>query len=292
MFELEESKDIHGFLILNRERFEKELLSVAVNVRDKINEIHLIGNINLLDNAHQLILLVVNQKEKEVMEFAQKEGILWAKHAMTLSFKLEWIRAIRKTFWSFLELFDGMNSVDKKSQEFYAETSTYNELIDSFINNFFISYSTYKDELIEKQRTLVNKLSVPIIPITPDVSILPLIGTIDSNRANVIEEKVLFEVGRLRIKTLIMDLSGIAKMDNDAIELFLKLLNGITMMGSKLIITGLRPEIVSNMMKLNVDFGTKVTTRATLQNALQDYLKIDQLNNNDTLEDLFSKVIQ
>lgn len=165
-------------------------------------------------------------------------------------------------------------------------------MIDSFINNFFISYSSYKDELIEKQRTLVNKLSVPIIPITPDVSILPLIGTIDSNRANVIEEKVLFEVGRLRIKTLIMDLSGIAKMDNDAIELFLKLLNGITMMGSKLIITGLRPEIVSNMMKLNVDFGTKVTTKATLQKALQDYLKIDQLNSNDTLEDLFSKVIQ
>ncbi|WP_010093378.1 STAS domain-containing protein [Ornithinibacillus scapharcae] len=268
-----QTEDLHNFLILNRNIFEEKLLSEAVNVRDKIKEIHLIGNINLLDNAHQLVLLVVDQREEEVRQFAKKEGIVWAKHAMTLSFKLEWIRAIRKTFWVFLHQFDLLSGKQvKDSAAFYTETSNYNELIDTFTNSFFISYSKYKDELIEKQRKLVNNLSVPIIPITPNVSILPLIGTIDTSRANVIEEKVLLEVGRLRIQTLIMDLSGIAEMDNEAIKLFLKLLDGITMMGSQLVITGLRPEIVRNMIKLDIEFGAKATTKASLQKALQDYL--------------------
>jgi rsbT co-antagonist protein RsbR len=282
--------DIHEFLVVNRSYFEEKLLSVAVNVRDKINEIHLIGNINLLDNAHQLILLVVDQREDEVKEFAKKEGIVWARHAMTLSFKLEWIRAIRKTFWEFLFQFDVLNGkTEKDSETFYTETSKYNELIDSFTNGFFISYSKYKDELIEKQQKLVDNLSVPIIPITPDVCILPLIGTIDTNRANIIEEKVLLEVGRLRIKTLIMDLSGIAEMDNEAIKLFLKLLDGVTMMGSKLVITGLRPEIVRNMIKLDMEFGSKANTKASLQKALQDYLIIDTgKTQKDPLANLFS----
>lgn len=281
MSDFKKSENIHEFLEVNRSLFEEKLLSVAVNVRDKINEIHLIGNINLLDNAHQLVLLVVDQKEEEVKAFARKEGMVWAKYAMTLSFKLEWIRAIRKTFWEFLHQFDVLtDNREKKSDIFYSETSMYNELIDSFTNGFFISYSRYKDELIEKQQKLVNNLSVPIIPITPDVSILPLIGTIDTNRANIIEEKVLLEVGRLRIQTLIMDLSGIAEMDNEAIKLFLKLLDGVTMMGSKLVITGLRPEIVRNMINLDVEFGTKETTKATLQKALQDYLKFDTIKIN------------
>jgi rsbT co-antagonist protein RsbR len=270
------SEEIHKFLEINRSLFEEKLLSFAVNVRDKINEIHLIGNINLLDNAHQLVLLVVDQKEQEVKAFAKKEGMVWAKHRMALSFKLEWIMAIRKTFWEFLHRFDLENNITNKTSDvFYTETSKYNELIDSFTNGFFISYSNYKDELIEKQQKLVNNLSAPIIPITPDVSILPLIGTIDTRRANIIEEKVLSEVGRLRIQTLIIDLSGIAEMDNESIKLFLKLLDGVTMMGSKLVITGLRPEIVRSMINIDVEFGSKANTKASLQKALQDYLKVD-----------------
>ncbi|GIO26188.1 STAS domain-containing protein [Ornithinibacillus bavariensis] len=284
-----QSNDIHEFLVHNRPLFEESLLNEAVNVRDKINEIHLIGNINLLDNAHNLVLLVVDQKEEEVNSFARKEGIVWAKYSMTLSFKLEWLRAIRKTLWEFLFHFDVLSGkTEKLSDDFYKETSHYNELIDSFINGFFISYSKYKDELIDRQQKLVNNLSAPIIPITPDVSILPLIGTIDTNRANVIEEKVLFEVGRLRIQTLIMDLSGIAEMDNEAIKLFLKLLDGVSMMGSKLVITGLRPEIVRNMIKLDVEFGTKATTKATLQKALQDYLPVDK-SSKESNNHLFSR---
>ncbi|MUK89878.1 STAS domain-containing protein [Ornithinibacillus sp. L9] len=266
--------DIREFLIINRGVFEENLLNEAVNVRDKIDEIHLIGNINLLDNAHKLVLLVVEEDYEEVTNFAKQEGVLWAKFSLTLAFKLEWLQAIRRTLWKFLREYDVLSGNIDVGEHFYDMESKINDSIDMFLNGFFISYSKYKDELIESQRKLVDNLSVPIIPITPSVCILPLIGTIDTYRSQIIEEKVLMEIGKLRIQTLIMDLSGIAEMDSESIKLFLKLLDGISMMGTKSVITGLRPEIVRDIVKLDISFGSKADTKGSLQKALRDYLNI------------------
>ncbi|WP_090867196.1 STAS domain-containing protein [Oceanobacillus limi] len=266
---------IHDFLVANKAIFEENLLNEAVNVRDKIDEIHYIGNINLLKNAHKLVLLFVDEDVDEVTRFAKQEGVLWAKFSLTLAFKLEWLQAIRRTLWRFLREYDIHSGQIETNDQFYELESRINDLVDLFLNSFFISYSKYKDELIEAQRKMVDNLSVPIIPITPSVCILPLIGTIDTYRASIIEEKVLIEIGKLRIQTLIMDLSGIAEMDHEAIKHFLKLLDAISMMGAKSVITGLRPEIVREMVKLDIDFGSKADTKGSLQMALKDYLNMD-----------------
>ncbi len=265
-------KDIRTFLKANRDIFEKRLLVQAKTVKDKIEEIKAIGNINLIANAERLVLLVVDEADEEVDLFAKQEGGLWAKYALTLSFKLEWVQAIRRTLWEFLYEWDKLNQHKRAAEDFYQMEEKTNQLIDQFLNGFFISYSKAKDELIEEQRKLVDNLSVPIIPITQTVSILPLIGRIDSYRANIIEEKVLLEIGRLRVETLIMDLSGIAQMDEEAIQPFLRLLDGIEMMGCRPVITGLRPEIVRSMATLNIDFGKRAETKGTLQSVLHNYL--------------------
>lgn len=271
----QENMKIHDFLVANKAIFEENLLNEAVNVRDKIDEIHYIGNINLLKNAHKLVLLFVDEDVDEVTRFAKQEGVLWAKFSLTLAFKLEWLQAIRRTLWRFLREYDIHSGQIETNDQFYELESRINDLVDLFLNSFFISYSKYKDELIEAQRKMVDNLSVPIIPITPSVCILPLIGTIDTYRASIIEEKVLIEIGKLRIQTLIMDLSGIAEMDHEAIKHFLKLLDAISMMGAKSVITGLRPEIVREMVKLDIDFGSKADTKGSLQMALKDYLNMD-----------------
>ncbi|WP_163971254.1 STAS domain-containing protein [Oceanobacillus halotolerans] len=267
-----QGQKIREFLMNNRELFEEKLLEEAVNVRDKIEEIKLIGNINLVNNAHKLVLLVVDEKQTEVTEFAKQEGIVWAKFNLTLSFKLEWVQAIRRTLWHFLYQYDKLIQKDNDIVEFYTMENKVNTLIDEFLNNFFLSYSKYKDELIESQRQLVEKLSVPIIPINTSISILPLIGKIDSYRANIIDEKVLQEIGTMRVQTLIMDLSGIAQMDSDAVQYFMKLLDGISMMGCEAVITGMRSKIVRDFIKYDTSFGKNIETKGTLQQALKEYL--------------------
>ncbi|MFT9848762.1 STAS domain-containing protein [Aneurinibacillus sp. REN35] len=267
-----EGQEMKEFLSQNKQIFEDMLLAEAVNVREKIKEIHLIGNINLLLNAHRLVLYVVENREQELIAFAKQEGILWAKYSLTLEFKLEWVQAIRRTLWNFLYHYDHIQGKHVTREEFYAMEKRINELVDQFLNNFFISYSAYKDKLIESQKKLVHNLSVPIIPISPSICILPLIGEIDAYRAKIIEEKVLMEIGNLHIQTLIMDLSGVLQMEMEVAHHLLRIFDGISMMGCSTIITGLRPEVVRKMINEGISFKDRAEMKGTLQQALKNYL--------------------
>ncbi|SFD79952.1 Anti-anti-sigma regulatory factor (antagonist of anti-sigma factor) [Lentibacillus persicus] len=271
--ELKNAPTIRQFLIDNSERFGEQLLGEAENVRSKIEEIQLIGNIDLLYNARKLVLLVVDEEKEKVKVFAEEEGIAWAKYSLTLALKIEWVQAIRRTLWDFLYEYDKMNKSTHNLDEFYKMESKINKLMDDFLNGFFISYSSYKDKLLEEQQKLVENLSVPIIPISTTISILPLIGSMDEYRFVVIEEKVLAEIAERRIQTLIMDLSGIADMETEAVKLFKKLLDGISMMGCEAVITGLRPDIIKKMIELGVELGPNAETKGSLQKALTAYLR-------------------
>ncbi|MGW8428639.1 STAS domain-containing protein [Peribacillus simplex] len=262
------------FLLQNKSEFEEYLLSEAVNVRDKIEEILLIGNVDLLNNAHKLIRYIVEQNETDMIAFAEQEGVTWATHSLTLSFKLEWIQAIRRTLWTFLYKFESAKVVFSESKTFFELEKKVNEKVDVFLKSFFVSYSDYKDKLILAQQNLVENLSVPIIPVTSTTCVLPLIGTIDNTRIQIIEEKVLQEIGKLRIQTLILDLSGIIEMEVEIINDLLKILDGTAMMGCKAVVTGLRPEVVTKMIRSGVQIENRAETKGTLQQALKDYLVV------------------
>lgn len=126
--------------------------------------------------------------------------------------------------------------------------------------------------MITAQRELVENLSVPIIPITPTICILPLIGAVDLYRTNILEEKVLIEIGKLRIQTLIMDLSGIMEMETEVIDHLMRIIDGTSLMGCTTVITGLRAEVASNMIRLGMRLNEKAQTLGTLQQALNKYL--------------------
>lgn len=264
--------NLKEYLLENKQNFEQYLLNQAVNVREKINDILRVGDIDLINNAHKLTHYIVDgNKQDKLSAFAKQEGIAWATFSLTLSFKLEWIQAIRRTLWIFIQKYN--NDIESISIDVFFELEKQiNNQIDYFLNEFFINYSTYKDALISSQRKVVESLSVPIIPITPSVCILPLIGSVDTFRTNILEEKVLTEIGRLHIQTLIMDLSGISEMESEVIDHLMKIIYGTSMMGCDTVITGLRPDVVRQMIQLGVRFDQETKTYATLQQALNQYL--------------------
>lgn len=264
-----QDKEINDYLNSHKLTFENELLSQGKTVKEKIDEILEIGNVDLINNAHRLVYYVLEGKEEELLEFAKQEGIIWATYSLTLSFKLEWVQAIRRTLWIFIERY-----IEEKqlTVNFFVLEKHVNNHIDLFLNAFFINYSTYKDSLLTAQRNLVENLSVPIIPITSTVCILPIIGEVDYFRAKIMEEKVLKEISRLHIQTLLMDLSGIAHMETEVIDQLVNIIEGAEMMGCKTVITGLRPDVVRNMMRLGVRFNARTKTFGTLQQALGIHL--------------------
>jgi rsbT co-antagonist protein RsbR len=253
------NQQVSEYLTDNREDFKQRLLSEAVNVGSKINDILEKGNIDLLKNAEILAHYIIEDNNEDLVEFAKVEGIAWAKHSLTLEFKLEWVHAIRRTLWHFLYQYDQLNEDDESSRKnFFELEKRINDSVDQFLNNFFISYSEFKDKLLLSQKKLVENLSAPIIPINNSIAVLPLIGMMDAYRMDRLEEKVLMGISSMKIQTLIIDLSGIAEMEIDIIYQFEKILNGVNMMGCKAVLSGLRVELVRKIVKTGVSFGSQV----------------------------------
>ena len=265
-------EEVKSYINDNGKKFEESLLSEAVNVSVKIKDILNTGNIDLLKNARKLIFFVLEQKNEELTSFAQEEGIAWATHSLTLSLKLEWVQAIRRTLWQLIHELDSNQNITDTRDDFFELEKIVNDRIDQFLNSFFISYSAYKDEMLHKQREIVEHLSVPIIPVREHVSVLPLIGTMDLYRIRIIEDKVLTEISKSHIQSLIIDLSGIAMMERDVIDEFDKILAGVSMMGCRAILTGLRPDLVKRMVHSGIRFESHIDTRGTLQETLKEYL--------------------
>ncbi|MBT2658426.1 STAS domain-containing protein [Bacillus sp. ISL-18] len=264
---------IEEYIINNKDEFKTTLLSEAVQVAPNINDILQKGNIDLPKNAEKIARYVVTNNKKELSSFAEVEGIAWASNSLTLAFKLEWIHAIRRTLWHFLHKLYYDKSV-QPLDDFFKLEQMINDGIDEFLNTFFIAYSKYKDNLILSQRKLVEHLSVPIIPVSPAVAVLPLIGTSDTYRMKIIEEKVLNEISMKRIQTLIIDLSGISDMDEVAVAYFEKILIGVNMMGARSILTGLRPELVRKMVNIGINLDRQTETKGTLQQTLSELLGV------------------
>lgn len=266
---------ITDFITTHRDEFQDKLLSEAVEVAGKINEILWSGNIDLLKNAEKLVKYVVEERGIELTSFAEEEGMAWASHNLTLTLKLEWVHAIRRTVWHFLYELDDYNQNNGQSdyrEKLFTMEKKVNDGIDKFLNSFFISYSSYKDELISIQRKMVEHLSVPIIPLSSEIAVLPLIGIIDAYRIDIIEEKVLTEISSLKIRTIIMDLSSITDIDIEVIHNFQRIMNGVTLMGCEAVITGLRPELARKIIQLDVSLEQYASIKGTLQHTLTDYL--------------------
>ncbi|MGG4036386.1 ATP-binding protein [Paenibacillus cisolokensis] len=269
----EKGLQLKDFLSRNKEEFEKQLLGKSAKMKEMVQEMKEIGDIDLLGNAHKLVELMADNKELEIADFAQREGRFWAKHpSLSLSAKLEWFQAIHSVLWDFIYNFERLSGQQTTREQFFALERRMNPIFDMFLRHFLMSYTMFKEELIESQQELINTLSVQIIPLTPSVAILPLLGSIDTKRARMIRENVLQQIGAQKIGTLLMDMSGLEVPETPVVKQLFKMIDSVSFMGCKTILTGIRPELADTMANLDISFiGIgKVETKRTLQQALKE----------------------
>ena len=140
----------------------------------------------------------------------------------------------------------------------------------------YITDITDLKRLMEEEKKLsdaIVKLSIPIIQIWDDVLMLPLIGTIDSIRAEQILENLLEAIASTEAEVVIIDLSGIPTVDTEATHQLIKAASAAMMLGSKVIFTGISPDVAQTMTKLGIDLST-LETRQTLCVGLREAISI------------------
>lgn len=129
-----------------------------------------------------------------------------------------------------------------------------------------------REEVIARQQEELLELSTPVIRLWEGVLALPMIGTLDSQRTQVVMEALLQRLVDERAPIAILDITGVPTVDTLTAQHLLKTVAAARLMGAECIISGVRPQIAQTIVHLGVDLGD-VTTKATLADALQTALK-------------------
>jgi anti-anti-sigma factor len=121
---------------------------------------------------------------------------------------------------------------------------------------------------IATQRSLIQELSTPIIPISEAILIMPLIGTIDSGRAQQIMESMLGAIAQHGARYLIVDISGIAVVDTAIAHHLIQAAQAVQLLGARVLLVGISPEVAQTLVGLGIDFRA-LSTYATLQDGFE-----------------------
>lgn len=123
-------------------------------------------------------------------------------------------------------------------------------------------------KLARSQESLLRELSAPILRIAHDVVALPVIGQVDRARADVMMRKLLFEIAERHVRYAILDLTGVEAIDSATAEHLMRILAAARLLGTDVLLTGIRGGIARTLAGLDIDFGC-VMTRATVEEALR-----------------------
>lgn len=128
-----------------------------------------------------------------------------------------------------------------------------------------------REEVISLQQQELLELSTPVTRLWEGVLAVPLVGTLDSARTQVVMESLLEEIVRSGASIAVMDITGVPTVDTLVAQHLLKTVAAAKLMGAECIITGIRPQIAQTIVHLGVDLGD-VVTKATLADGFRHAL--------------------
>jgi DNA-binding LacI/PurR family transcriptional regulator/anti-anti-sigma regulatory factor len=130
-------------------------------------------------------------------------------------------------------------------------------------------------EALERERGLadvVRELGCPVIPLMRDVLLIPLIGTVDAVRAQQMIEAVLEGVSTYQASTVLLDISGVPLVDTQVANAFMQVAQAAGLLGARVTLIGIRPEIAQSIVDLGIDFN-RIAIQPTLAAAVRTLLQ-------------------
>jgi len=145
-------------------------------------------------------------------------------------------------------------------------------LIDELGLHTVQAFQKAREAVIDRQQTEMLELSTPVVKLWDGVLALPLIGTLDSARTQVVMESLLKAIVDTNSETAILDITGVPTVDTLVAQHLIRTVTAIRLMGADCIISGVRPQIAQTIVHLGIDL-TGISTKATLADALSLALK-------------------
>jgi rsbT co-antagonist protein RsbR len=159
-----------------------------------------------------------------------------------------------------------------KDSQVLADFAEFSLMVDKLGLFTFETYVTARDAIITEQSAQLMELSTPVVKLWEGVVAVPLIGTLDSARSQVVMERLLQALVETGSPFAILDITGVPAVDTQVAQHLLKTVVAAQLMGARCIVSGIRPQIAQTIVSLGIEFG-EIVTKANLADALQYALR-------------------
>jgi rsbT co-antagonist protein RsbR len=198
---------------------------------------------------------------KPVREFLGDISRSRAQQGFTPSETATFVFSVKKPLFAILR-----ERLSTDANALASELWTATELIDKLGLYTAEVYLTTRTDIIRRQQEEMLELSTPVVKLWNGILALPIIGTLDSARTQVVMEVLLEGIVKTNSKVAIIDITGVPTVDTLVAQHLLKTVTAARLMGADCIISGVRPQIAQTIVHLGINL-LDVTTKATLSDA-------------------------
>ncbi|MEW9677887.1 RsbT co-antagonist protein RsbRA [Lentibacillus sp. L22] len=165
--------------------------------------------------------------------------------------------------------------------------------VEPIIRQLVNEYSGSWEHIVSLQRIALQELSAPLIPVMDNITIMPLIGTIDTERAKLIMENLLDGVIKHNSEVVLMDITGVPVVDTMVAHHIIQAAEAVRLVGATCILVGIRPEIAQTIVNLGIDLG-KFPTKSSLKKGFAKALEMTnrKIEDLDTSESEIEKLLK
>ena len=258
----------HGLIAAHMRDQHEKILSrwselVVTSVRGRIS----VGEVRReLDDLYSLTVRVISAEDEDALgelratldELSRSR----ARNGFTPS----------ETALGVLSLKDAVYELVAGAPDMAHEFLAFSRLIDDLALHTFETYSAAREQIISDQTMALLELSTPVVRLWDGVLAVPLVGTLDSARTQLVMEKLLDTLVATGASHAVIDITGVPTVDTEVAQHLLKTVNAARLLGAECTISGIRPQVAQTIVSLGIEFGD-IATKASLADALAHALR-------------------
>ncbi|HEY2523344.1 MAG TPA: STAS domain-containing protein [Streptosporangiaceae bacterium] len=173
----------------------------------------------------------------------------------------------RETALGVFSLKDAVYELVADAADLAPEYLSFSRMVDDLGLLTFETYAAAREQIIADQAGTMLELSTPVVRLWDGIIAVPLVGTLDSARTQLVTEKLLETLVATGADHAVLDITGVPTVDTEVAQHLLKTVNAARLLGAECIICGIRPQVAQTIVSLGIEFGD-IATKATLADAL------------------------
>jgi rsbT co-antagonist protein RsbR len=177
-----------------------------------------------------------------------------------------------ETALAVFSLKDAVYELVADAADLVPEFLAFSRLIDELGLHTFETYVTARERIIIDQSASMLELSTPVVRLWDGIIAVPLVGTLDSARTQLVMEKLLETLVATGADHAVLDITGVPTVDTEVAQHLLKTVSAARLLGAECTLSGIRPQVAQTIVALGIEFGD-IATKATLADALAHALR-------------------